>query len=93
MELKKRGRQMLYKKINMELLVLEDEAERVVAELNAALDHLEERYTIFGGALETVTVDHPGTRKRSALAHTLAAGGTAMKTARESLSVALRSIV
>jgi hypothetical protein len=84
---------MLYKKINVELIVVADEAEPVVAELNAALDRLEERHTLFGGGIETVAVEHPGTRKRSALAHTMAAGRTAVETARESLTVALRAVI
>lgn len=84
---------MLYKKINIELLTLADEAEPVVAELNAALDQLEEKHTLFGGKIETVAVDHAETRKRSALAHTLAAGKTAMRSAREGLTVALRAVI
>jgi hypothetical protein len=92
-ELKARGIHMLYKKINIELVILADEAEPVVAELNAALDQLEEKHTLFGGEIETIAFDHPGTRKRSALAHTLAAGKTAMRTTRESLTVALRAVI
>jgi len=84
---------MLYKKINIELLVLADEAEPVVAELNAALDQLEEKYALFGGEIETLALDHPGTRKRSALAHTIAAGELALRTTRESLTVALRAVI
>ena len=84
---------MLYKKINVELIVVADEAEAVVADLNAALDRLEERHTVFGGGIETVVVEHPGTRKRSALAHTLAAGETAFRAARESLTIALRAVI
>jgi hypothetical protein len=84
---------MLYKKINVELIVVADEAEAVVAELNAALDRLEERHTLFGGGIETVAVEHPGTRKRSALAHTMAAGETAVRAARESLIIALRAVI
>ena len=87
---------MLYKKINLELMVVADEAEAVVAELNAALDRLEEKHTLFGGEIETVAVEHPGTRKRSALAHTMAAGETvavAVKAARESVAVALRAVI
>ena len=84
---------MLYKKINVELIVVADEAEAVVADLNAALDRLEEKHTLFGGGIETVAVEHPGTRKRSALAHTMAAGETvagAVRAARDSVVVALR---
>ena len=69
---------MLYKKINVELIVVADEAEAVVAELNAVLDRMEERHTLFGGGIEAVAVEHSGTRKRSALAHTMAAGETAV---------------
>jgi hypothetical protein len=87
---------MVYKKIDVELIVVADEAEAIVAELNAALDRLEERHTIFGGGIETVPVEHRGTRKRSALMHTLAAGETAvgaLKVAREKVTDALRVII
>jgi hypothetical protein len=87
---------MLYKKINLELIVVADEAEAVVADLNAALDRLEEKHTLFGGGIETVSVEHRGTRKRSALAHTIAAGETvasAVRTARDSVTVALRTVI
>jgi hypothetical protein len=87
---------MLYKKINVELIVVADEAEAVVAGLNSALDRLEEKHTLFGGGIETVAVEHRGTRKRSALAHTLAAGATAaraVRVAREGVTVALRAVI
>ncbi|HZD46426.1 MAG TPA: hypothetical protein VE109_10125 [Acidobacteriaceae bacterium] len=84
---------MLYKKINVELMVVADEAEAVVAGLNAALDQLEEKHTLFGGGIETVAFEHPGPRRRSALAHTMAAGETAVKAAREGLAVALRAVI
>ena len=87
---------MLYKKINVELIVVADEAEAVVEELNIALNQVEERHTIFGGEIEAVAFEHTGTRKRSALAHTLAAGETvaaALKTARESVAVAYRAVI
>jgi hypothetical protein len=87
---------MLYKKINVELVVLADEAEAVVAELNAAVDRLEEKHTLFGGGIETVPFKHRGTRKRSALAHTMAAGETvaaAVKTAGESVALAFRAVI
>jgi hypothetical protein len=88
--------QMLYTKINVELIVVADEAESVVEGLSAALDRLEEKHTLFGGGIETVAVEHPGTRKRSALAHTVAAGETvaaALRTARESVAVAYRAVI
>ena len=84
---------MLYKKINVELIVVAYEVEAVVAELNAALDRLEEGHTLFGGGIETVSFEHPGTRKRSALAHTMAAGETAVRAVRESLTVAFRAVI
>jgi hypothetical protein len=87
---------MLYKKINVELIVIADEAEAVITELNAALDRLEETHTLFGGETETVDFEHPRLRKRSALAHTIAAGETvavALRTARRSVAVALRAVV
>ena len=87
---------MRYKKINLELIVVADDADAVVAELNAALDRLEQKHTLFGGDIETVAFEHPGPRKRSALAHTLAAGETvadAVRIARQSVTVALRAII
>jgi hypothetical protein len=87
---------MRYKKITLELIVVADEAEAVVTELNATLDRMEEKYTLFGGGIETVAIEHPGTRKRSALAHTIAAGETAavaVRAARKSLTVALRAVI
>ncbi len=87
---------MLYKKISVEVIVVADEAEAVAAELNAALDRLEESHTLFGGGIETVAFEHPGTRRRSALAHTIAAGETvagALKTARNGMTVALRAVI
>ena len=84
---------MQYKKINVELIVVADEAEAVVAELNTTLDQLEETHTLFGGGIEIVSVKHKGTRKRSALAHTMAAGETAFRAARQGLTVALRTVI
>jgi hypothetical protein len=87
---------MTYTKINVELIVFAADTEAVVAELNAALDRMEEGHTIFGGGIETAAVEHRGTRKRSALMHTKAAGetvATAVKIAGESVAVALRTII
>jgi hypothetical protein len=87
---------MLYKKISVEVIVVADEAEAVVAKLNAALDQLEECHTLFGGGIETVAFEHSGKRRRSALAHTVAAGETvvgALKTARDGMTVALRAVI
>lgn len=75
--------EMRYKKITVELVVDADEADVVVGQLNGALDQLEERHTIFGGDIEAVSFKHAGKRRKSALAHTLAAG--------ETIAVALRS--
>jgi len=87
---------MLYRKINIELIVVDDDAEAVVEELNAALDRLEEGHTIFGGEIETVAVEDPGKQKRSALTHTRAAGETAVaavKKAGEKVADALRKVI
>jgi hypothetical protein len=87
---------MLYKKINVELMVVADEADAVVAELNAALDLMEERHTLFGGGLEITAFEHSGMPKRSALAHTIGAGKTvavALRTTRQSVAAALRAVI
>jgi hypothetical protein len=87
---------MLYKKISVELIVVADEADAVVVELNPALNRLEEDHTLFGGGIETVAFEHSGAQKRSALAHTLAAGETvigAVRAARKGVNVALRAII
>jgi hypothetical protein len=85
-----------YRKINLELVVFADEADAVVAKLNSALDRLEEAHTIFGGDIETVKVEKSGTRRKSALMHTLAAGGTAVaaiKLAGDKIAGAYRKVI
>ncbi|MGA8162538.1 MAG: hypothetical protein WA374_09700 [Acidobacteriaceae bacterium] len=67
-----------YRKINIELVVFADEADAVVAELNSAIDRLEEAHAVFGGDIETVAFRKNSTRRKSALMHTLAAGGAAV---------------
>jgi hypothetical protein len=87
---------MRYTKINVELIVVADEAEAVVSDLNAALDELEKKRALFGGGIETVPVQHTGARRRSALVHTMAAGETvagAIRTARNSIAGALRAVI
>jgi hypothetical protein len=69
-----------YQKINVELVVFSDDADAVVAELNSAIDRLEETYAICGGGIETVPVEHSGTRRKSALRHTLDAGDAVTST-------------
>jgi hypothetical protein len=71
-----------YRKIEIELIVAEDEAEPVVSQLNAVLDGLEAKYEIFGGGIEIVAVEHKGTRRRTALTHTIDAGQTAVAAVR-----------
>ena len=64
--------------------------------MNSSLDRLDEKHTLFGGEIETVTFEHRGTRKRLALAHTIAAGesvAVAVGAARESTAVAFRAVV
>ena len=87
---------MLYKRINVELIVIADEAEAVESELEAALDRLEEKHMLFGGGIECIAFEHLGVRKKSALAHTMDAAGTAVATARNArkrVAVALRTVV
>jgi hypothetical protein len=87
---------MAYRKINVEVIVFEDEVDAVVAELDSALDRLDESYTIFGGGIETVPVDHSGTRRESALRHTLDAGSTArsaVKMAAQKVADAYKKVI
>jgi len=87
---------MTYKKINVELIVIADEADAVVAGLNSAIDRLEEQHTIFGGGIETATIQHSGTRRKSALTHTRAAGETAavaIRKASETVANAFRHVI
>jgi hypothetical protein len=87
---------MLYKKINVELIVPANEGDAVVAQLNASFDRLEDKYTLFGGEIETVVFEHAGERKKSALRHTIAATqsvGVALRTARQRVAAALRTVV
>jgi len=87
---------MQYKKINLELIVPVEEADAVEAELAAALDLMEEQHTLFGGGTETVLIEQSGSRRKSALTHTLDAGKTALgaiKTAREHATTALHRVV
>ena len=87
---------MLYKKINLELIVPANEAGGVIGELGKALDRMEERYTLFGGGTETVLIEHSGIRRKSALSHTLSAGKTAVaavKIARERVTSAMHLVI
>ncbi len=87
---------MLYKRINVEVIVIADEAEAVESELEAALDRLEEKHTLFGGGIESVAFDQPGIQKKSALAYAMDAVGTttaAVRNARKSVAVALRAVI
>lgn len=85
-----------YQRINVELVVFAEEADAVVAELNAAIDRMDETHTIFGGAIETAAVEHSGTRRRSALRHTLDAGSTAtsaVKLAAQKVADAYKKVI
>jgi hypothetical protein len=87
---------MLYRKIELELIVEEGDAEAVVEELNAALDRLEGEHPIFGGEIETTPVEEPGTQRRSALMHTKAGVETAVdavKMAGEKVANAFRKVI
>lgn len=83
---------MRYRKLNIELIVLHDEADAIVGELNATLDRLEETFTLICGGVETGAVEQSVPRKSSALAHAIAAGHTAVKAARNSVTRALHTI-
>ena len=63
-----------YQKINVELVVFSEESDAVVADLNSAIDRIEETYTIFGGDIETSPIEHRGTQRKTALRHVLDAG-------------------
>jgi hypothetical protein len=87
---------MAYRKINVELVVFADEADSVVAELNSAIDRLEDGHTIFGGGIEIAVVQHSGTRRKSALMHTLAAADTAkaaVKLSGEKIAGAYKKVI
>ncbi len=87
---------MKYRKIDLELIVFSDESDAVVAELNSAIDRLEEKHTIFGGLIETIPVEHSGERRKSALRHVLDAGGTAtsaVKLAAQKVAGAYKKVI
>ena len=87
---------MRFQKINIELIVYSQEADAVVAELNSALDLMDETYAIFGGDIETTPVEHGGTRRKSALRHTLDAGHgvtTAFRSASQKVARAYKKVI
>ena len=87
---------MQYTKINLELIAVADEAEAVIADLNAALDQMDKRHTLFGGGMETVNVEHSGRRCKSALMHTVSAAKTtveAVRSARNHMTSAMHRVV
>jgi hypothetical protein len=87
---------MAYRKITVELVVFAEEADSIVTDLNSAIDRLEDTYTIFGGGIAVSTVQHGGTRRKSALMHTLAAADTAaaaFKLAGEKVVAASKKII
>ena len=62
----------------------------------AAIDRLDETHTIFGGEIETAPVEHSGTRRKSALRHTLDAGNTAtsaVKMAAQKVADAYKKVI
>ena len=85
-----------YQKITVELVVFSDEADGVVSELNSTIDRLEETYAIFGGGVESVSVEHSGTRRKSALRHTLDAGNavtSTLKSAAQNIANAYKKVI
>lgn len=87
---------MHYQKISIELVVFPEEGDAVIAELNAAIDRIGESHTIFGGDIETAPVVHSGTRRKSALRHTLDAGNAAtgaVKLAAQKVAGAYKKVI
>ena len=87
---------MKYQKIDLELIVFSEERDAVVAELNSAIDRLEETHTIFGGGVDTFPIEHSGARRKSALRHVFDAGDTAtsaVKLAAQKVADAYKKVV
>jgi hypothetical protein len=87
---------MSYQKINLELVVFSDEADKVVAELNSTIDRLEETCAIFGGTVEAIPVSRSGTRRKSAFRHTLDAGNavtSSLKSAAQNVVDAYKKVI
>lgn len=87
---------MRYKRIVVELVVGEDEADTIISQLNRKLNQLEEDHDIYGGDIEAVSFKGPARQRRSALAHTLAAGGTvamALRNTRRHVGNAVRAVI
>jgi len=84
---------MRYKKLNIELIVLDDECDEIAAELNATLDRLEETFTLICGGLEAVTFERALTTKRSALTHTIAAAQTGVNRAHDAITRVLHAVI
>jgi len=87
---------MQYQKIDLELIVFSEERDAVIAELNLAIDQLEETHTIFGGSIETVPVKTSGARRKSALTHVLDARNTAtsaVKLAAQKVADAYKKVI
>ena len=56
-------------KLDLELIVFSEESDEVVAELNSAIDRLEETHTIFGCGIDTFPIEHAGARAPRGKAH------------------------
>jgi hypothetical protein len=87
---------MKYQKIDLELIVFSEESDAVVAELNSAIDRLEETHTIFGGGIETFPIEHSGARRKSALRHVIDAGAvatSAVKLASQKVTDAYKKVI
>jgi hypothetical protein len=73
---------MKYQKLSVEMVVFPEDADAVIAALNSAIDRIGETHTIFGGEIETTSIEHRGTRRKSALRHAMDAGNTATSAVR-----------
>jgi hypothetical protein len=82
--------------VKIELIVIADEAEAVIEGLNAASGSAGGEAYAFRRWDRERRCRASGTRKRSTMAHMMAAGETvasAVRAARESVSVALRAVI
>lgn len=69
---------MKYRKISDELIVFPEHEVATNAEISSTLDTPEEKYSIFGGAVETASVDRSGSRRKTALRQTIDASNAAV---------------
>ena len=87
---------MKYQKLTAEIIVFPEDADAVMAALNSAIDQIGEAHAIFGGEIETTTIEHSGMHRKSALKHAMDAGNTAtsaVRSAAQKLTSAYKRVV